>query len=433
LYGRYEAAIGYARKAVPLFERHGQVEPLAMVLLTEARAQFAWGHVGEALTATERAVELAQSEPGPVLVDALGTLAGHHLFAGRQEDGDRISNQALVLAQQLDVEPGLMSEVLLVRGMAHGFADRLIQTVMYLREAIRIAEESGDSVTLARVHVNLSSFYADRDPEAAAASAARAIHYARRVGSALALLTGVVNFAIAKIESGDWDAAQQAIDEAIPFLADDDRVLAMWQMLFDTLRGDLARATARLGELRDFDDVELQDEATLALCRALLAYAVGDLEQSLASAKEAFGYADSLGMTSDTSRWSWPAAARAAYLLGDTAASEELLKLIADRPPHTLPRIIRAERSLAIARQRYDAAASDADDAMRSALQELRDVGSPWHLMLGLGDRAAQLIRSGRASEAVEVLDEAEAIADALGARGVQTQVRELRGQAAAV
>ena len=177
---------------------------------------------------------------------------------------------------------------------------------MYLREAIRLAEESDDSLALARVHANLSSFYADRDPEAAAESAALAIRYARRVGAVTALLVGVVNFAIAKIESGDWDAAQRAIDESIDFLGDDDHVLAMWQTVFDTLRGDLVSATARLGELGDFDDVETQDEATIALCRALIAYVAGDLEQSLASAREAFGHADSLGMTSDTSRWSWP-------------------------------------------------------------------------------------------------------------------------------
>ena len=429
MYGRYDAAIGYARRAIPLYEKHAEVEPLATVLLTEARAQFYGGHVAEALPVNLRAVELAQSDPGPVLVDALCTLAGHHLFAGRPEEADRMSNEALALGQQLNVAPALMSELLLVRGMSHGFEDRLGQAVMYLREAIRLGEESGDSLALARVHANLSSFYADRDPEAAAESAALAIRYARRVGAVTALLVGVVNFAIAKIESGDWEAAQRAIDESIDFLGDDDHVLAMWQTVFDTLRGDLVSATARLGELGDFDDVETQDEATIALCRALIAYVAGDLEQSLASAREAFGHADSLGMTSDTSRWSWPAATRAAYLLGDTAASEELLKRIADRPANAMPRIIRAERSLMIARQRFDGGAPDGDDAMSTALHELRGVGSPWHLMLGLGDRAAQLISAGRAGDAVEALDEAESIAKAVGARGVLAQISGLRAQ----
>jgi uncharacterized protein HemY len=244
-------------------------------------------------------------------------------------------------------------------------------------------------------------------------------------------LVGTVNFAIAKLESGDWQAAQHSIDEALAFLAEDDRVLLMWQAIFDTLRGDLARATIRLGELGDFDDAETQDHATVALCRALIAYSAGDLEQSLSSAREAFDYAESLGMTSDTSRWSWPAAARAAYLLDDAASTDELLKLLADRPANSLPRIVRAERSLVLARRHFDVAPADPDSdaAMASAIDGLRDVGSPWHLMLGLGDRAAQLIRAGRGSEASAELDEAESVARAVGANGVLAQLSELRAR----
>jgi hypothetical protein len=70
------------------------------------------------------------------------------------------------------------------------------------------------------------------------------------------------------------------------------------------------------------------------------------------------------------------------------------------------------------------------DEAMASALQGLRD-GSPWHLMLGLDDRAAQLIKAGH-SEAGDALDEAETLAESLGARGVLAQVSELRAQIAA-
>jgi class 3 adenylate cyclase/tetratricopeptide (TPR) repeat protein len=431
-YGRYEPAIAYAQQAVALFERHGEVEPLAIALLTEARAQFYWGHVAEARATTQRAVELAQASPGPVLVEALHTLAGHHLFTSRLEDADRISNEALALAQLLDVGPAIMSEVFLVRGMAHGFEDRLAQAVMYLREAIRIAKQSDDSVAMARVYVNLSSFYADRDPHEAAEAASLAIVHSRRVGAQSALVTGVVNLAIASIESGDWAAAQAAIDEWSDFLADD-RVLAMWQAVFDALRGDLSGAVARLGELSELDDLETQDEATIALGGALAAYVAGEYEHSLTSARAAFDHADGLGMTSDTSRWSWPAATRAAYLLGDTAGVDGLLKRVADRPANALPRIIRAERALVVARREFDLTPAEpaADAAMKAALQGLRDVGSPWHLMLGLGDRAAQLIACGRAEEAVEALDEAESLAASVGAEGVLAQVRELRAKTA--
>jgi hypothetical protein len=85
-------------------------------------------------------------------------------------------------------------------------------------------------------------------------------------------------------------------------------------------------------------------------------------------------------------------------------------------PPGHVPPLLRAERSLARARQRVSDGDPAADDALDAAIAELRRVASPYHLAQGLLDRADYLAELGRGSEAEVLRVEARMIGERLRA-----------------
>jgi tetratricopeptide (TPR) repeat protein len=398
--------------------------------LIAARAYETDGRLEEATREAQTAVDEARRISGPILVEALLQLAGSHVFSGGPE-GDPLSAEALALGQQLEVGPDMLAQMFLVRGLAHGFADHYPQAQMYLRETVRQATRAGNDELLARAHLNLSAFNGERDPDDAAASAQIAIQHSRRLGSRLGLSVGTANFAIAMIQLGQLDAAADAIEEVLPVVGDEDRVIAEWQTLLEAIHGRIPQARAGLNRLTAVSDLDPQDRATIALCRAVVAQVQGRSAEALSYAIECFEFAEILGVNCETSRWSWPIAARAAYELGDRAASDDLLKRLADPAIGALPRLIKAERVLATGRL----AALDGDPAATAQLAEavrlLKDVGPPWYLALGLCDHARQLLAEGKAAAAAEDLEEADQVAGELSTPWLSERIAVVRADAA--
>ena len=170
-----------------------------------------------------------------------------------------------------------------------------------------------------------------------------------------------------------------------------------------------------------------QDRGGVATARAAAAASTGDHEQTLHHALEALHVGEALSLRSDIVRWAWPMAADAAFALGDTAEVAQLLETLERHRPGHVPTVLRAER-LRI-RARMSAAADDpaATESFEAATQAFRDLGSPYHLAVGLLDHAEHLVASADRTTAGQLATEAGTIADALRARPVVGRARDLR------
>jgi hypothetical protein len=161
---------------------------------------------------------------------------------------------------------------------------------------------------------------------------------------------------------------------------------------------------------------DLQDVAAVAVMDAALASARGLDRDALREARAAFDQVHAVGISTEFVILAWSLAIRTALYLGDRVVLDELLVKLDGYPPGHVPPLLRAERNLARARLSAEAAEPDADAALAAAVDQLRAVGSPYHLAQGLLDRADHLAQSGRDREAAVLRDEARAIGERLAA-----------------
>ncbi|MFY9934349.1 MAG: hypothetical protein WAK82_40720, partial [Streptosporangiaceae bacterium] len=370
----------------------------------------------ERLTA---AVEVLQAAPDADAVLALEQLATLEVFAGSPDAG-RLSAEALFLGQDLDVRPGLLSSLLLMRGIYVSIGQRRPQAMAYFREAARLATLDGDTSLLGRALVNLADTQAVTDPAAAAEAARTAAGHLRRTGARDILAVATMNLAEALLQLGDWDAAGEVLTQLHTQLADSQvlaRVdsLACYRGWLVALRGDTATAETMLAGLRDVRVSEdPQDRSMVETAEAFTAAARGESGQALRHTRAVLSHAPALGISHEYQRWSWPLAARCAHDLGDRTATRELLAMIDSHPPGHLAPMLRAERDLV----RVRLAASDGDDAdpaaFAAAITGLREHSTPYHLAHGLLDQAGYLIGRGDDSAAAAAVTEARDIGQRL-------------------
>lgn len=154
-----------------------------------------------------------------------------------------------------------------------------------------------------------------------------------------------------------------------------------------------------------------------------MAAVAGDHRTALDQARVSLGFAETLGMGIESSRWSWPIAARAALALGDSTALDELHRMLDERPIGRVVPLLRGELALSHARAGHD---DDPDTAARyeAGLQQLREWGGPWHLGHGLLDVSEFYARTGREADAAALRDEAVALATRVGAQPVLARAR---------
>jgi hypothetical protein len=331
-------------------------------------------------------------------------------------DADRLSAEALSLAQALGVGDGELSRLFFTRGIYFVTTDRRHEAAAYYRESARLASQAGHGRYLGLALVNLADVLGGTDPLAAAETARGAAGHLRRVGDRAALAIALGNLTQALLMLGDWDAAETELTQAgnSDGLTDFD-FLACCRGWLAALRGETVTAQAILAGLEDLRGSEdPQDKALISLVESFTAEASGQLQAALGHALATLAHVDAIGITSESMRWAWPLAARAAHDLGDTGTLGSLLTLLDDRQPgHLLP-MLRAERDLTRARL----AAGDADPAAAgafiSAISGLRELSTPYHLAHGLLDHAQYLSRRHEDQAAKAARSEARDIASRL-------------------
>jgi class 3 adenylate cyclase len=405
-------AIELAGRAREYHLQAGQARAAARAQAIAGRALRQWGRHGEAREQLIAAVEVLRADPDADTVRALDALASVEVHAG-SPDADRLSADALSLGQALGVGERELSPLFRTRGTYLSGTNRLPEAAAYYRESARLASQADDSRQLGPTLINLADILAGADPGAAAETSRVAAGHLRRAGYRAGLEVAIVNLTQALVMLGDWDAAETELTEAAESDAlADFEFFGCQQAWVAALRGDAEAAQAVLAGLKDLRSSEdPQTKAMVSMAEGYTAAARRQPQDALHHARAILAHVDALGISHDCLRWAWPLAARAAYDLGDTAATGELLTLLDSYQPGHLAPMLRAERDLVRARLTASDDNPAAAAAFTAAITSLRDRGTPYHLAHGLLDHAQYLLRHGEDDAAAQAIEEARVIA----------------------
>jgi hypothetical protein len=155
----------------------------------------------------------------------------------------------------------------------------------------------------------------------------------------------------------------------------------------------------------------------VAAVDCLLAMAEGNHALALDRAAVAVTEGERVATASEGVRWCWPFAADAALALDQFDEVERWLAWCEKRPVGHLHPVVRADRLRVRARLLAVRGAADSGATFEAAVDALRQLGSPYHLAVGLADYAAHCLRSGEPDHAAQLAGEARDIAMRLGAR----------------
>jgi len=227
--GRYAEAADAWGPAVEAYRAAGDWEGLGRVA-----ARLAWAHArrgapdaGLALLASlppGLTRETTGEPPAPGVAAALHTgMAVLLLTAGRYDEALSASERASALARAGGGQPeraradGLRLDLLDLMG-------RLGDALALGREVLPLAEAADDPDMLLRLHRNLAYVHARRgDLAASRARLARALEVATRLGDPAQWAYTLALGARVAVVSGNWVAAQSALDEAAATLRADER------------------------------------------------------------------------------------------------------------------------------------------------------------------------------------------------------------------
>jgi class 3 adenylate cyclase/predicted ATPase len=425
----YVAAVDQAGQAGELYRQGGDARSAARAQAVAGHALRQWGRYGEAREQLNAAVAVLRADPDADTVRAMRELAALEVHAGSPA-ADVLSAEALALGQDLAVDDATLAGLFTTRGICHGHAGRKPEAAAYFREAARLAGQADDSLALGRALLNLADAVTGTDPAAGAEAARAAAAQLRRAGARTLLAAAVENLAQALLMTGDWDAADAELAQALDAdgLADIE-FLACDRAWVAALRGEVPTAQATLVGLDDLRATEdPQDQALMAVAEAFTAAARRQPAAALRHARTVLDQAGVMGISAEYLRWAWPLAARAAHDLADTAATRDLLALLDDYPAGQLVPMQRAERDLT----RAKLAARDGDPAaaaaFTAAIAGLRQHSTPYHLAHGLLDHAEHLLRMDDHEAAEAAIGEARDIAERLGCEPLLGRAADLSG-----
>ena len=416
-----DAAVSYADRARAVYLAAGDVRAAARAQISATRAFRRAGRHTDARQRVSEAMQVLAAEPDVDTVYAMTELAVVEIFSGNL-DAHGLASEALVLGQAIGVGQEQLAVLFVTRGMAAGMLARSAEAIADFEYAARLAERTGETVQASRAWLNLASILLATDPAEAVAVGRKAIERSQQIGDRFFLPTAFSNTAAGLILIGEWDEADRLLQQAredLGFEADNlaSGFTAMYASALPALRGDVTAIPEEppsLNALRRSEDP--QDLSAADFIDALVAAARGEFAEALRHAQTVLGHVPALGIAHESVLFSWPLAVRLAMQLGQDSTVDELVALLDGSPVGHLPPLLRAERRLARARQRALAGDPDADAALAAAVDELRVVGSPYHLAYALVYRADHLTSLGQAAEAELLRDEASAIGERLRA-----------------
>jgi class 3 adenylate cyclase/tetratricopeptide (TPR) repeat protein len=411
----FGSCIVHAGTARRCYLDHGDARGAARAQTLAGRARSLAGQMMEARSLLTEALAVLQPDRDVDTVAALSALADLEVLDGRPE-ADRLTAEALAMGKELQVDPALLARLFISRGITHARANRMAEAASCYNDAARLAERAGHVGRLGWALANLSDALGGFDSRRAADAARAAAEHARNIGDRRLLGLCTLNLAMALLGLGEWDDADAVLSTAVQGdeLAEDIYVVFVGGLLA-SLRGDCARATASLASLTDSrSGGNAQEQASISALAAFTCAALGKHAEALGHARKVVGAAAKLGIRHETVRWAWPLAASIARSRAEITTCAELVAVLDGYPDDQLPRILRAERALALAAAQASAAEPGAMTAFADAITALRTAASPYHLAHGLLEQADYLTRIGEAAQAAAAADEAGIIGASL-------------------
>jgi hypothetical protein len=416
-----DLTISYAEMARDCYAAVGDQRGAARADSLAGRALRAVFRLAEAKDRLTSALAVLQQDPDESTAAALADLGAAQMFSGDSESAAVTTAEALRLGQSVGASDSGMCILLVAHALAVNEQARPVEAIALLEYAARLAERNSDSVGRGLALLNLCYVVSPWDLHSALDAARASVHHCRRVGGTRLLPTALGNLTDSLIWTGDWDGAAAIIagdgwpGDIVGDLPKDARDTPSAALLA-ALRGDPS-AAQEVKALQDRTPVDgAGQQAVLAGIVALIAETEGRPGDALAACRQAHQIGASLGPLAGFWGLTWPIAIRAAWILGDADASQEMLAKLDGLPPGRVPPLLRAERDIASARLLSAQQPEQAADLFAAGLRGLRAFGSPYHLALGLLDQAEYLVARGMTAEAGSPAAEAQSIASALGA-----------------
>ncbi len=396
-----EEAIAILTEADAPADAAGAQVRLAELLLRSNRIEE-----GVALLETALAAhELEGDEPAIAAVSA--ELARLLFFEGRETEAMQNVERALGLAERLRLSP-VVVQALITKGLVLG--RRPNESVALVRQALRLAEESGDERGALRACMNLSYLAALRGrSQETEPVIERGIAIARRRGDRAWERSLTTNLVSVYYDVGRWDDAERVVAE-LPeegrIASDPVQAASMLELAQIALyRGEPDRVRELVTEYAAWERTAYGQSAGVAtLARMLLAQTEGRHEDVLDGAREAMG--DSAQAANPHSiEPVLQLAGSSALALGSAEALAELLSLAEPIDP--------AEPLLAhldLQRARLAALRGDASPPFEVAVDALRTVDEPYWVAVALLEQAEWLATQSRTEDVAPPVREAREI-----------------------
>jgi tetratricopeptide (TPR) repeat protein len=376
-----------------------------------------------------RAVEILQEALSSLGDDASGaTLASLHdrmgmslVSMGERQQALPHLERAITLATALDL-PEVLGRSLVQKGVVLAYEARVVEGVALLQAAADLAHARGfpDVEMEALGDIDYVRFFYDLGAQGEASEAA--LRHARRVGNARAQAHHLGNLAWIHLYSGQWERAQEELDESLEIVTDEHQRAAnrIVLVLLASYRGDheeARRQTSDMSVLRISDNKEVNwfldlAEAVVACCEERFADALAITAPMVRDAVA------SQGMVSDAVRVGWPLAVEAASAAGQWDEAEQLISLVGDAPIGHVPPFLRSQ----LARYRAGLTAQRGDgegvgESFRRAVEIVRALDYPYWLASTEADYARWLASQGKRDEAEALFVRASAVLRDLGAQ----------------
>jgi class 3 adenylate cyclase/tetratricopeptide (TPR) repeat protein len=412
---REDAAQEHAEQARELYLEMGRPIDAARVLAIRGASLINSGRLQEAADLMTPVYQELQDEQAAhrEVSELASELARLHAYMGSHSEGERYAKRALQSAEARSDWPQVV-ELLMRYGTLWIFQGMPTGGLAMLRSSVDLAREHDLPYEMLRPLGNVISFQNSRDLVAAEAAGREALEIATRLNAGDRRGLIAINLCLGLWSGGRWDEL-----EDVATLVDDEdvqsRVLA-WLLigLVRSARGTFD-ATVAVDDLHDEVDDPYQVGAMVQL-EALRAAASDDMDRAADLSVAAIDASISAAGIDDDFALYWPLGVEYSLLAGDVDRAERLLQPVTEAASGVVTPLVHAQlfrlRGM-IAAARGDLESADGD--LSRGTDELRAFGAPYYLARTLLSLAE--VRRDSGLPASDLLDEARAIFDMLGAR----------------
>ena len=358
------------------------------------------------------------------------TLGVALLDTGRVREASAPLDRALELAQTLDLAD-VLAGALTFKAQLCVSVGRVYEARLLFDGAVELCEEHELTNQLWFAQVNGGDFLRRFDLPGAVERTRGALDTARRIGSRYYESISASNLMRGWEYSGDWDELERLGTELLA--RSDDRpgaeMLHFELGIVSAFRGHIEAAREHLARMVAWDASQNNQLRWLyAACHATIAVAASEFADALDMVGAIQEIVETEGPASQAIRIGFPAAIAAALRLGRLADADDLLSLLAERPPGHLPPYMRAQLSrgyglLAAARGEVGAAESH----FGAAIEGFGSLAFPYWLATAQTDLAELLVHDERVERARSLLDQARGIFTRLGAAPALRRAEAIR------